>query len=105
MPHLVWTPIFKGNEVTGEIESLTFIMYTDESRTNMEYAKEAKTDFYSLLNVTEEIIEQFGDNFSTMVDTGAISLVETIQCSVDGIKGCKAWEEHLQYLQSWRDTQ
>lgn len=103
--HLTWEPIFKNDvEKTGGIIKVRFVMYSDSTKSQVDFIMEALIDFICLQRAVDKVTEIYGDYFSTMVDTGAITLAETVQCSVDGIKDSEEWKAHLEYLLNWRDN-
>ena len=101
--HLVWEPIFEDDvEKCGGIRKVRFLMYVDPISPAIDFILETGVTYADFLDATDTLVEKYGSEFSTMIDTGALSLAETIQCSTDGIQDAEEWRIHTEYLMTWK---
>lgn len=101
MSLLTWEPIFNNeDEKSGGINKVRFIMQTTTPR-KIELVLETYTSFRHILDAIDSIEEMFGNEFDTMVDTGALTLAETVQLTVDNINDSDAWDKQIKHINTF----
>lgn len=101
MRYFCWEPIFKDEDNhTGGINKVRFVLYADRNKSQILMVVESLAKNEDIYYAIDAVVEMYGDHFDTMIDTGSITLADTVVLSIASINDHDQWTSQIDYLNS-----